>query len=118
MQLSGAYGDPRHFDAIRGVVQSLESVDAAQITEAARLYLKDNAEFKLQVVPEANAAETPSKDFPPPRGGGDRGRGPRRRLPINRLSRSVLGGRALCCCTVGAAPLPCPSPSRGADSRA
>ena len=59
VQLSGAYGDPRHFDAIRGVVQSLESVDAAQITEAARLYLKDNAEFKLQVVPEANAAAAP-----------------------------------------------------------
>ncbi len=59
VQLSGAYGDPRHFDAIRGVVQSLQSVDAAQITEAARLYLKDDAEFKLQVVPEANAAAAP-----------------------------------------------------------
>ncbi len=59
LQLSGAYGEPRRFDAIRGVVQSLEAVDAAQIMEAARLYLKDDAGFRLQVVPDANAAAAP-----------------------------------------------------------
>ena len=59
VQLSGAYEEPRRFDAIRGVVQSLQSVDAAQIMEAARLYLKDDAEFRLQVVPEAGAAAAP-----------------------------------------------------------
>ena len=59
VQLSGASEEPRRFDAIRGVVQSLQSVDATQIMEAARLYLKDDAEFKLQVVPEANAAAAP-----------------------------------------------------------
>ncbi len=59
VQLSGAYEEPRRFDAIRGVVQSLQSVDAAQILEAARLYLKDDAEFRLQVVPEAGAAAAP-----------------------------------------------------------
>ena len=59
VQLSGAHEEPRRFDAIRGVVQSLQSVDAAQILEAARLYLKDDAEFRLQVVPEAGAAAAP-----------------------------------------------------------
>ncbi|HEY5411724.1 MAG TPA: insulinase family protein [Caulobacteraceae bacterium] len=58
-QLSGAYEEPRRFDAIRGVVGSLQAVDAAQIKQAAQLYLRDNAEFKLQIVPEAGAAVAP-----------------------------------------------------------
>ena len=58
-QLSGAYEEPRRFDAIRGVVQSLQSVDAAQIKQAAQAYLRDDAEFKLQVTPEAGAAAAP-----------------------------------------------------------
>ena len=59
-QLSGAYEEPRRFDAIRGVINSLQSVDAAQIKEAAQLYLHDDAEFKLQIVPGAGAAAAPS----------------------------------------------------------
>jgi zinc protease len=58
-QLSGAYEEPRRFDAIRGVVQSLQSVDAAQIKQAAQLYLHDNTEFKLQVTPDASASAAP-----------------------------------------------------------
>ncbi len=58
-QLSGAYENPRLFDAIRGVVQSLQSVDAAQLKEAAQLYLRDNTEFKLEVTPDAGAAVAP-----------------------------------------------------------
>jgi zinc protease len=58
-QLSGAYEEPRRFDAIRGVVQSLQSVDAAQLKQAAQLYLRDNTEFKLEVTPEAGAAAAP-----------------------------------------------------------
>ena len=59
-QLSGAYEEPRRFDAIRGVIDSLQSVDAAQVKGAAQLYLRDNAEFKLQIVPGAGAAAAPS----------------------------------------------------------
>ncbi len=58
-QLSGAYEEPRRFDAIRGVVQSLQSVDAAQLKQAAQLYLRDDAEFKLQVTPDASASAAP-----------------------------------------------------------
>ena len=58
-QLSGAYEEPRRFDAIRGVIQSLESVDAAQIKQAAQAYLRDDAEFKLQITPAAGAAAAP-----------------------------------------------------------
>ena len=58
-QLSGAYEEPRRFDAIRGVVGSLQSVDAVQLKQAAQLYLRDNAEFKLQIVPDAGAAAAP-----------------------------------------------------------
>jgi len=58
-QLSGAYEDPRRFDAIRGVVDSLQSVDATQIKQAAQLYLRDDTEFKLQIVPDAGAAAAP-----------------------------------------------------------
>jgi zinc protease len=58
-QLSGAYGEPRRFDAMRGVVQSLESVDAAQIKDAAQRYLKDDAEFRLQITPADGAAAAP-----------------------------------------------------------
>ena len=58
-QLSGAYEEPRRFDAIRGVVASLQSVDADQIRQAAQLYLRDNTEFKLQIVPDAGAAAAP-----------------------------------------------------------
>ena len=59
-QLSGAYDEPRRFDAIRGVIKSLQSVDAAQVKQAAQLYLRDNAEFKMQIVPGAGAAAAPS----------------------------------------------------------
>ena len=59
VQLSGAYEEPRRFDAIRGVVQSLQSVDAALIKQAAQAYLRDDTEFKLQVTPEAGAAAAP-----------------------------------------------------------
>ncbi len=59
-QLSGAYEDPRRLDAIRSVVGSLSRVSAADIREAARLYLTDDKLWKLQVVPDANAAAAPS----------------------------------------------------------
>jgi len=58
-QLSGAYEDPRRFDAIRGVLQSLQTVDAAQVRQAAQLYLRDDTEFKLEVTPNADAAAAP-----------------------------------------------------------
>jgi zinc protease len=58
-QLSGAYEEPRRFDAIRGVVHSLESVDAAQLRDAAQRYLKDDTEFKLQIVPADGATAAP-----------------------------------------------------------
>ena len=58
-QLSGAYEEPRRFDAIRGVVQSLESVDAAQLRDAAQRYLKDDSEFKLEITPADGAAAAP-----------------------------------------------------------
>jgi zinc protease len=58
-QLSGAYEEPRRFDAIRGVVASLQSVDARMIRQAAERYLADKDEFKLQIVPAANAAAAP-----------------------------------------------------------
>ena len=58
-QLSGAYENPRLFDAIRGVVQSLDSVDAAQLKAAAQAYLHDDTEFKLEVTPAEGAAAAP-----------------------------------------------------------
>jgi zinc protease len=58
-QLSGAYEEPRRFDAIRGVIASLQSVDAGMIRQAAQRYLADKDEFKLQIVPAANAAAAP-----------------------------------------------------------
>ena len=58
-QLSGAYEEPRRFDAIRGVIQSLESVDAAQIRQAAQTYLLPGALFRLQITPAAGATAAP-----------------------------------------------------------
>jgi zinc protease len=58
-QLSGAYDDPRRLDAVRSVVASLSGVTAAEIKEAARLYLSDDKLWKLEITPEPGSA--PSK---------------------------------------------------------
>jgi len=59
-QLSGAYEEPRRIDAVRTVVTSLSSVTAAEIKEAARLYLSDDKLWKLEITPEPGAAPAPA----------------------------------------------------------
>jgi zinc protease len=59
-QLSGAYEDPRRLDAVRTVQASLSSVTAAEIKEAARLYLSDDKLWKLEITAEPGAAPAPT----------------------------------------------------------
>jgi zinc protease len=54
-QLSGAQGDPRKIQALRTVLDSLAKVDPARIREAARLYLKDDRLWRLEVRPASGA---------------------------------------------------------------
>jgi zinc protease len=55
-QLSGVHDEPRKLDAVRTVVQSLQSVDAAMIRKAAGAYLLDTRQWKLEVTPQALGA--------------------------------------------------------------
>ena len=59
-QLAGAYEDPRRLDAVRSVVASLGSVTAAEIKEAAQLYLSEDKLWKLEITPEPGAAPAPA----------------------------------------------------------
>ncbi len=55
-QLSGAQADSRKLEAVRGVVESLQKVDAAQLRQAAQTYLQDGKLWKLEVLPEEKGA--------------------------------------------------------------
>jgi zinc protease len=54
-QLSSVHDEPRKLDAVRGVVQSLEKVDAAMLRQAAQAYLQDDKLWKLEVEPQSIA---------------------------------------------------------------
>jgi zinc protease len=54
-QLADVQDNPRKLDAIRSVVQSLQSVDAAQLHQAAQLYLQDSKVWKLEIEPQSAA---------------------------------------------------------------
>jgi zinc protease len=58
-QLSGAQFEPRKLDAIRGVLESLNKVDAAQLQAAAQKYLKDASLWRLEIRPDGQAAAKP-----------------------------------------------------------
>ncbi|HWA63694.1 MAG TPA: insulinase family protein [Caulobacteraceae bacterium] len=52
--LSGAQTDPRRLDSVRSELGSLERISAADVQKAAQRYLKDESEWKLEVVPAAS----------------------------------------------------------------
>ncbi|HEX7757879.1 MAG TPA: insulinase family protein [Caulobacteraceae bacterium] len=49
--LSGAQGDPRRLDAIRSELPGMERVTADDVRKAAQQYLRDDAQWKLEVTP-------------------------------------------------------------------
>ena len=49
--LSGAQGDPRRLDAIRSELPSMERITAADVQKSAQRYLRDDAQWKLEVTP-------------------------------------------------------------------
>ena len=62
--LSGAQDDPRRLDAIRSELPSMERITAADVRKAAQQYLRDDAQWKLEITP--SAAVTPAAAAPPP----------------------------------------------------
>ncbi len=56
-QLAGAQDEPRRLEAVRGVLESLARVDAAQIRKAAQRYLTDDRIWRLQITPGAMATQ-------------------------------------------------------------
>jgi zinc protease len=54
-QLSGAQDDPRRIHALRTVLNSLAKVDPEQIRDAARMYLRDDRLWRLEIRPAAQA---------------------------------------------------------------
>ncbi|MBS0409664.1 MAG: insulinase family protein [Proteobacteria bacterium] len=49
--LSGAQSDPRRLDAIRSELPSMERITAADVQKSAQRYLRDDAQWKLEVTP-------------------------------------------------------------------
>ena len=49
--LSGSQLDPRRLDAIRSELPSMEKITAADVQKAAQQYLRDDAQWKLEVTP-------------------------------------------------------------------
>ncbi len=52
-QLAGSQADPRRLDALRTVLPNLQKVNAADLQQAARQYLRDDTIWKLQIMPRA-----------------------------------------------------------------
>ena len=56
-ELSGAQADPRRLDVIRQIVPGTEQVTAADVKRAAQQWLKPEAAYRVEVVPQTRTAD-------------------------------------------------------------
>jgi zinc protease len=59
-ELSGAQTDPRRLDVIRQIVPGTEQVSAADVKRAAQQWLKPEAAYRVEVVPQTRTADQPA----------------------------------------------------------